>query len=86
METPVMEAVSDMVVTVGGRTFDADLLPGGLVIADAMTKRSAFIPWDRVVAHSFPLEPGDHVDQIRDGSLSVWSYLAGEVLRDRARL
>ncbi|MNY25454.1 hypothetical protein D3C86_1592390 [compost metagenome] len=67
-----------MFITLNDVVYEVSPSPGGLVFRRLNSDREVFTPWARVLDNSFPVEPGEHTEQILEGKLSVRSYLAGE--------
>lgn len=63
--------------------YEAVPSPAGLTIRRYGGEREVFIPWSRVLENSFPVDPGEHAEQILEGRLTVPQYLA---LDDEATL
>lgn len=61
-----------------GSVYEVTPSPAGLSLRRYGREREVFIPWTRVLEHSFPVEPGAHTEQILMGALSIPQYLANE--------
>lgn len=75
-----------MFITLNDVVYEVSTSPGGLVFRRLNSDREAFTPWARVLDNSFPVEPGEHTEQILEGNLSVREYLAGEAPATRKKI